>query len=248
MEKQAFLWFLEKEEVNRIFSVAKLQQIQATVNSQLHRRKKCLCLKNSYKNKSVFLKKGKIEIIKESEINGEKKQWTVGILYAGAIWSFNDFGKKNESQPQREARYIISVLKDSEFCLLNNLGDLFINEKIYLNYLKIFAIQRKRIEKRVEDYIYKDARTRVIEYVLCQLTKRGQSKGNFILLKPFVTHKELGKLTATTRQIVTTILNSLRRKQILAFDRNILIVKNRESLQNEIKNKKNRLLEIQKNI
>ncbi len=246
MEKQAFLWFLEREEVNSIFSMAKLQQVQAVANSQLHSRKKCLCLKKSYKNRTVFLKAGKIEIIKLSNIKGEIKQMTMGILYAESIWSFNNFNENNKEHFNTEVTYIVKLLQDSEFILLDDLAPLFINENTQFFYLKIFAIQRRRMEKRVEDYVYKDARTRIMEYIFCLLKKRGQPQDNQILIQPFLTHKELGKLTSTTRQIVTTVLNHLRKKEILTFDRNILIVKDLESLKNEIKIKKNCFSEIQK--
>ncbi|RMG79696.1 MAG: helix-turn-helix domain-containing protein, partial [Bacteroidetes bacterium] len=50
----------------------------------------------------------------------------------------------------------------------------------------------------------------------------------------FMTHQEIANLTATSRQTVTTVLNELRTKNILTFNRKRLLIRDMEQLRKEI--------------
>ena len=54
-----------------------------------------------------------------------------------------------------------------------------------------------------------------------------------MLVRKFNTHQEIANLTATSRQTVTTILNELRTRNLITFDRKRLLIRDLELLQKE---------------
>lgn len=47
-----------------------------------------------------------------------------------------------------------------------------------------------------------------------------------IEIKLKLTYKDIIKLTATSRQMVTTVLNDLEKKNLVSYDRNEILIKN----------------------
>lgn len=68
-----------------------------------------------------------------------------------------------------------------------------------------------------------------------ELTRnKGERVGyEWVIRKP-VTHLEIANMTATSRQTVTTTLNDLRYKKLLAFNRSRLLVRELEGLAAEM--------------
>jgi CRP-like cAMP-binding protein len=63
--------------------------------------------------------------------------------------------------------------------------------------------------------------------------KKGQRVGYEMLVRKFMTHQEIANLTATSRQTVTTVLNELRNKNILTFNRRRLLIRDMSNLESE---------------
>lgn len=89
------------------------------------------------------------------------------------------------------------------------------------------------MENRLQSLVFKDSRTRIIDYLVSLVHKKGQRVGYEMLVRKFLTHQEIANLTATSRQTVTTVLNELRNKDILTFDRKRLLVRDMEALEKE---------------
>lgn len=88
-----------------------------------------------------------------------------------------------------------------------------------------------RVERKFESLIFKDARTRIIELIIEMSTDRGrQLAGGEILLEHALTHQDIANLTATSRQTVTTVLNELKDKELINFDRKTILIHDMEKL------------------
>ena len=64
--------------------------------------------------------------------------------------------------------------------------------------------------------------------------KRGQRVGYEYVVRKFITHQEIANLTATSRQTVTTVLNDLRNRNLLTFNRRRLLVRDLDALKEEV--------------
>jgi len=88
-----------------------------------------------------------------------------------------------------------------------------------------------KMERRLESLVFKDSRTRIVEFLLEMVQESGQRVGYEWVVRKFYTHQEIANLTATSRQTVTTVLNELRNNNLITFNRKRLLVRDRDALQ-----------------
>jgi CRP-like cAMP-binding protein len=78
--------------------------------------------------------------------------------------------------------------------------------------------------------VFKDARTRVVEFLKDEAEEKGKKVGYETMIPNHLTHKDIASLTGTSRQTVTTILNDLRDKNIINFDRRKILIRDLEKI------------------
>jgi CRP/FNR family cyclic AMP-dependent transcriptional regulator len=100
--------------------------------------------------------------------------------------------------------------------------------------MKMMGAKVSDMERRLESLIFKDSRTRIIDFIIQAVNKRGQRIGYEYVVRNFSTHQEVADMTATSRQTVTMILNDLRNENIISFDRKRLLVRDFEKLKSVI--------------
>lgn len=88
------------------------------------------------------------------------------------------------------------------------------------------------LEERLEAMIFKDSRTRIIDFLIKLAENSGDRIGYEIVVRKFMTHREIANITATSRQTVTTVLNVLKSNNIITFDRHRLLIRDMDSLKN----------------
>lgn len=78
--------------------------------------------------------------------------------------------------------------------------------------------------RRFESLVFQDARTRIVEFLKDSANTMGIKVGYEVLLKQFLTHQDIANITATSRQTVTTVLNDLKKQNLIyIYRKNILI-------------------------
>jgi len=78
--------------------------------------------------------------------------------------------------------------------------------------------------------VFKDARTRVVEFIKEMGEERGKKVGFETLIKNYLTHQDIANLTGTSRQTVTTIMNKLRDQNLINFDRRRILIRDMDKL------------------
>jgi CRP-like cAMP-binding protein len=107
------------------------------------------------------------------------------------------------------------------------------NKNLTLQIYKIIGFRLQRLERKIESLVFKDVRTRVVEFIIDLATEKGQKIGYETKIINSLTHKDIANLTGTSRQTVTTILNELKERGIIHFDRRQILVRDMERLQKE---------------
>jgi len=107
-----------------------------------------------------------------------------------------------------------------------------IQENQILNFrvTKNLGQKLKKIEKKLESLIFLDARTRIVEFLREMAVENGQRVGYETLVHNSLTHLDIAKLTATSRQTVTTVLNELREQNQIYFDRKRILIRDLATL------------------
>ncbi len=74
-------------------------------------------------------------------------------------------------------------------------------------------------ENQLENVVLKDSKSRILEYLKQLGTEQGRKVGYETLVKHNMTHQDIADLTGTSRQMVTAVLNQLKRSNVLYFNR-----------------------------
>jgi CRP/FNR family transcriptional regulator, cyclic AMP receptor protein len=99
--------------------------------------------------------------------------------------------------------------------------------------LRLLAKLGERVagsERKMEEIVFYDARTRIIGFIKEQAVKHGVAFGDEILVNHGFTHQDMANITGTSRQLVTIILNELKRKKLISFDRVSILIRKMDAL------------------
>ena len=107
---------------------------------------------------------------------------------------------------------------------------MFENKELSFKILKLIGLRLMKLERKLELLVFKDARTRVIEFLKDAAAWKGKRVGTETMIPTKLTHKDIAALTGTSRQTVTTILNELKDKNLINFDRRKILIRDLESL------------------
>ena len=91
--------------------------------------------------------------------------------------------------------------------------------------LTLVGNRLRTAESRLEALIFKDARTRIIDFLKDSAAKRGRKVGFEMLFKHCLTQQDIANLTGTSRQTVTSVLNELRKENLIYFNRRSILIR-----------------------
>jgi CRP/FNR family transcriptional regulator, cyclic AMP receptor protein len=100
--------------------------------------------------------------------------------------------------------------------------------------MKFVGIRLQKLERRVERLSFKDSKSRLIEMILDFKEDFGKRVGDEYFIEQTLSHKEIASLIATSRQTVTKLLNELREKELIDFNRKKLIIRDYKGLKAEL--------------
>ena len=100
------------------------------------------------------------------------------------------------------------------------------NGAVATDFMEIIGNKLRSTESRLESIIVEDARTRVINFLKENAKEFGNKVGfNELLLKHSFTQQDIADFTGTSRQTVTTVLNDLKRSNIISLNRRRILIR-----------------------
>jgi CRP-like cAMP-binding protein len=225
------LWHLENIDVTHLLCPLKLGD-DALMGRHLHQSFKKgtpVYVPSELSDRIFFIDQGRIKI---SVMNEEGKEITKAILGRGEV--FGELALLGEQTRHDFA----TALEDTTVCIvsLDELRGLMRDRsELNLFFMKMFGTRQLEMERRLESLVFRDSRSRIVEFLVTLVKNKGQRVGYEWVVRQFLTHQEIANLTATSRQTVTTTLNDLRYKKLLTFNRSRLLVRDLEKLEEEVK-------------
>jgi CRP/FNR family transcriptional regulator, cyclic AMP receptor protein len=104
------------------------------------------------------------------------------------------------------------------------------NQRLMFSALQHLSAKLQRLEERLSSLILKDARERIIEFLVDTADKEGKQIGYEILIKLRITQQDIANLTGTSRQTVTAVLNDLKKSNLIHFTRNSFLIRDMAKL------------------
>lgn len=230
--KDQNLWYLENIDVTTLFCPKKIDGEMKSHIEKVIKKGEYVYLPDQNADKVFFITEGKIKIGNHSEGG---KEITKAILSKGEV-----FGEMAMVNAEKRKDFAIAM-EDSTVCVIqaSEMKDMMKDHNpLSVFFMKLMGSKVLEMEHRLESLIFKDSRSRIIEYIVEMTEKKGQRVGYEWVIRNFLTHQEVANITATSRQTVTTVLNELRDGNFLTFNRKRLLIRDLEKLKNEIKTAK----------
>jgi CRP/FNR family transcriptional regulator, cyclic AMP receptor protein len=156
------------------------------------------------------------------------KEIVTAILTNGEI-----FGELAMAGEETRKDYAQAMDANTTICPLSieELKDLMKEDReLSFKILKLIGLRLMKLERKLELLVFKDARTRVIEFLKDTAAWKGKKVGFETMIPTRLTHKDIAALTGTSRQTVTTILNELKEKNLINFDRKKILIRDLATL------------------
>ena len=219
------LWYLENIDVSGLFCPKKVGR--GDLDRQSHKvfkKGEYIYLPEEHADKIFFITQGRVKIGTYSDAG---KEITKAIIGMGEV-----FGELSliGSNIRRDFAF---AMEDTETCVMSvtDVKSMMRDHNALSVFLmRIMGSRMLEMEQRLESLVFKDSRTRIIEFLHDLGIKKGQRVGYEMVVRKFMTHQEIANLTATSRQTVTTVLNELRNDNIITFNRKRLLIRDMENL------------------
>lgn len=226
---QNSIWYAENIDLDALFLSNKSIEIEFKSKSKTIKKGDYIYLPEEMSDKIYFILEGKVKL--GTYRDGDKEVVTA-ILTKGDV-----FGEGSILGAQKRKDFAIaadttelSILTQEEFNFL-------VKKYAALNILmmQIMSDRVSEMELRLESLVFKDSKTRILDFLIRSVEKKGQRIGYEWVLRNFITHQDIASLTSTSRQSVTMILNELRNENIIQFDRKRLLVRDFDKLKSLVK-------------
>ena len=173
-----------------------------------------------------FLLKGTIKIVTHS---GEEKEVIKAILHPlsmfGELGVVGEQGRTDYAKAMnQEVHYFVLKVEDLRKLMRSNY-------RLCTKILTMIGNRLKKAESRLESLIFKDARTRIIDFLKESAEKRGSKIGiDEMLVKHSLTQQDIANITGTSRQTVTSVLNDLKKLNLIHFTRRSILIRDLRKL------------------
>lgn len=219
-------WHLRNIDLLHELSELALRELAEQTEMREIQKREIISFPPKYKKYIHFLKHGHVKIYRLSD-NGQ--QTIMDVIGPGEI--FGDLLYDDDLYD--DSVEIVEALDAGLICTMDQEKFLqFVNAYPSLNrrLLKWMTLRFRRIEAKLEDMVFKDARHRIYSFIKRSADDFGMRKNGKIVTPKYLSQEEIAYLTATSRQTVASTLNDLRRDGILDFDRSSMTIHRIEML------------------
>jgi CRP/FNR family cyclic AMP-dependent transcriptional regulator len=166
--------------------------------------------------------------IKLGHYTEDGKEVVKAILGAGEI-----FGELALTGEEKRGDFAQAMDENTSVCpvSIDEMRGLMADDKeLSFKIYKLIGLRIRKLERKIESLVFKDARTRIIEFLKEAAAWKGKKVGFETMIPTKLTHKDIANLTGTSRQTVTTILNELKEANLINFDRRKILIRDLDTL------------------
>jgi CRP-like cAMP-binding protein len=219
------LWYFENVDLFNILCPHKIEGLEDDHPMTKFKKDEFVYFPEDASSYIYMIAEGRIKIGSYLE---DGKEAVKAILSKGEI--FGELALTGEEKRQDFAQSMDNgtivcpmTLEDMKNLMTNN-------QPLSFKMMKLIGLRLRKTERRLESLVFKDARTRIVEFLRDEANEKGKKVGFEMMIPSHLTHKDIAALTGTSRQTVTTILNELREKNIINFDRRKILIRDMELL------------------
>ncbi len=182
-----------------------------------------------YHNKLYFVKQGHVRI---GYVDDEGNEFIKDILQPGDV-----FGQLTLERTHLNGEFAQAHKDETILCAFNieDFQRLLLHKPtLAVVFAKKVGSRLQRVESRLLNLLQRDVRTRLL-YFLWTILPPSETASGAVTMPNYLTHEDIARLTGTSRQTVTTLLNQLDAEGFLHVDRKQIVVRDIKWLQKEAK-------------
>jgi CRP/FNR family cyclic AMP-dependent transcriptional regulator len=225
MSQESALWYFESVNLYNVLCPHKVKAMAERHIFHYYKKDQFIYFPDEPASHIYMIAEGRVRIGHYSE---EGKEIISAILTTGEI-----FGELALAGEERRRDFAQAMDNNTSVCPLSieDLKELmFDNRELSFKLLKLVGLRLMKLERKLELLVFKDARTRIIEFLKDTASWKGKKVGYETMIQTKLTHKDIAALTGTSRQTVTTILNELKEQNLINFDRRKILIRDLANL------------------
>lgn len=225
MVNAAALWYFESVNLYQILCPHKVKEMPGRHHFLHFKKEEFIYFPEEPASNIYMIASGRVKI---GHYLDDGREVTKSILTTGEL-----FGELALAGEEKRADFAQAMDDDTVVCPLTiaELKDLmYDNRELSFRILKLVGLRLMKLERKLELLVFKDARTRIIEFLKDAAAWKGKKVGFETMISTRLTHKDIAALTGTSRQTVTTVLNELKEKNLINFDRRKILIRDLSSL------------------
>ncbi|MTI38194.1 Crp/Fnr family transcriptional regulator [Fulvivirga lutimaris] len=225
MSETSKLWYFEDVDLFNVLCPHKTKAMHNTHTFTNYKKNDFIYFPNDKAKYIYMIADGRVKLGHSTE---DGKEVVKAILGAGEI-----FGELALTGEETRSDYAQAMDENTSVCpvSIDEMRGLMADDKeLSFKIYKLIGLRIRKLERKIESLVFKDARTRIIEFLKDAAEWKGKKVGFETMIPTKLTHKDIANLTGTSRQTVTTILNELKEANLINFDRRKILIRDLEQL------------------
>ncbi len=215
-------WIFEDVNLFSMLCPHKFKAYKSTHEFNAYGKEDYIYFEEDSANKVYLIEKGKVKLGHYTE---EGEEVVKAILSKGEL-----FGEKAILGDDKRDEFAQSMDKTTSICPVDvdTMHDLMRDNRTFsFRIYKLIGFRIKKLERRLELIMFKDAETRVEEFLKELATDYGYccpNTGDTVIKHPY-TQKDIARLIGTTRPTFNAIMNRFKEANRIDFSRNEIRLK-----------------------
>ncbi|MEQ8243052.1 Crp/Fnr family transcriptional regulator [Fulvivirga sp.] len=225
MSETSNLWYFEDVDLFNVLCPHKTKVMHNTHTFTNYKKNEFIYFPNDKAKYIYMIANGRVKLGHSTE---DGKEVVKAILGTGEI-----FGELALTGEETRSDYAQAMDDNTSVCpvSIDEMRGLMAEDKeLSFKIYKLIGLRIRKLERKIESLVFKDARTRIIEFLKDAAAWKGKKVGFETMIPTKLTHKDIANLTGTSRQTVTTILNELKEANLINFDRRKILIRDLEQL------------------
>jgi len=216
MNSESKYWHLSHFKLSERLNKDEMMQLSSILVMEHFKKGDQIELRRGNQYDVYCLKTGILKIINLNDNGEEVVKYVINEGEIFGILGLTDGESRNDYAVAMEEAIICIIDAETLKKMMND------NAKLSNYIFKMAGMRIKKLERKLESLIHKDAQTRVKEFILDYIHDYGDKSEGYIVAKNLLCNRDIGKLTSTSRQTVNKVLNDLRLNEIIDFDDKII--------------------------
>ncbi|TAE33755.1 MAG: Crp/Fnr family transcriptional regulator [Candidatus Kapaibacterium sp.] len=218
------IWYIENVDMYELLCPHKFADYAAQHVFTCFRKNDPVYMEGDSASKIFLIASGKVKISSMPERAGGEER-IKAILGKGEL--FGEMALFGETERLETA----TALEETELCPMSVeiMHDLMRDYRTFaLGIHKMIGWKLRKIERRMELLLFKDARTRLVEFISDLAKENSKILTDAVLVKHMYTQQNIADLIGIARPTLNLLFNDLRDEGALDFKRGEILLKNRQ--------------------